>query len=77
MTREVFDNLDVNQNGTLSKEEFLDILEKITPGVTISNVDKQFKKAKIDGEEMDVEGFFRCVTTQMIHHIMIQYEIHL
>ena len=55
-----FKKLDKDGSGLLSKEEFRTILSNISPTpVEASDVDKAFKKAKIEGDEMDIHGFYR------------------
>ena len=52
-------HLDADNSGGLSKPEFMAILSKINPGIDEKGVDKTFKKAKVEGDKMDINGFFR------------------
>jgi len=58
IARETFTKLDKDGGGSLSKDEFFVILQKINPGVTMDGVAKAFKKAKVD-DAMDLAGFYR------------------
>ena len=59
VARECFIKLDEDTSGALSKSEFKIILAHLNPGITDEQVEKTFKKAKIKGDEMDVQGFYK------------------
>jgi ankyrin repeat protein len=58
VARSTFGKLDKDGGGSLNREEFFVILQKINPDVTMDGVAKAFKKAKVV-DAMDLGGFFR------------------
>jgi len=61
VARECFQNLDEDNSGALSKSEFFVIMAQLNPDITEEQCDKSFKKAKVRGDEIDLEGFLRWV----------------
>ena len=56
---ECFEKLDADHSGALCKSEFKVILAQLNPEITEEQAAKSFKKAKVQGDEMDLNGFFR------------------
>lgn len=56
----LFKEADVNQDGVLTKEEILAVVQKVSPGTTEAQVDAWIKQGDLDGDgKIDYNEFLQ------------------
>jgi len=61
LCREIFAALDTDHDGEINKAEFKEMLSKINPDVTSTEVEKAFKKVKLVGDAMPLDAYIQFV----------------